>query len=204
MPTKGGLNTPADGVTNILFNTVGLALLAASPLTPTKQISQDAYESLQAAKHHYDVAIQVSSFAAKGNDPYKWDKAFDYDYGMSLAEIDLAYKGYAEGTIAVPEGMSEDTWFSKAVLRTSRALEDARKLVVEVESGGFVEARNGGFELFKRLFKFGSENQKRILHEDSRVDVKSTLDIAAGRARDMLADALAGLLGGDSSSVDGI
>lgn len=204
MPTKAGLNTPVKEISNALFNSVDSTLFAASPWIPTTKIYQDGYNSLQAAKYYYDVAVQVSSLAAKGTDPYKWDKAFDSAHGMSLAELDFAPKGYAEGAIPIPEGMSEDTWCSKAVLRTRRALEDARTFVVGIESGSLAEARDEGFELFKELFVYDQGSLSREELQDSEVDLESSLRDAARRARITLAGVLANLLQGDISSFDGM
>lgn len=202
MPTKAGLNTPADAIGSILFNSIDAILFASSPWTPTANIYQSGNEALQAAKHFYDMAVQVSTLAAGRADPYKWDKIFDSSYEMSLEEIDFAPKRYASGTTPISEGMEEDTWYSKAVVRTRRALEDASALVAVLENGDLVEARNEGFELFKELFAYNPNHPRRAMVQDFVPGIESILGNAADRARVMLADVLAGLFRGDGSSPD--
>lgn len=150
------------------------------------------------------MAVQASSLAAGRADPYKWDKIFDSSYEMSLAEIDFAPKGYASDTTLIPEGMEEGTWYSKAVLRTRRELEDAREFVAALESGDLVKARNEGFELFKELFAYSPNHPRRAMLQDSIPSIEGILNGAAGKARAMLADVLAGLLRGDGVFPDGM
>lgn len=204
MPTKGGLNTPADLIGGILFNSIDSTLFAASPWIPTAKVYHSSNEALQAAKHYYDMAVQASSLTASKADPYKWDKIFDSSYEMSLAELDLAPKGYANDTTPIPEGMREDTWYSKAVLKTRRALEDARALAAVIESGDLVRARNEGFELFKELFAYSPSHPRRAALQDFEPGIEGILSDAAGRARTMLADVLAELLNGGASSFNGM
>lgn len=150
------------------------------------------------------MAVQASSLAAGKADPYKWDKVFDSGYEMSLAEIDFAPRGYADGVIPEPEGMGEDTWHGRSVLRTRRALEDARALVAAFESGDLVKARNEGFQLFKELFAYSPNHPRRAILEGLVPDIEGILNDAAGRARILLEDVLAALLRGDGSSPDGM
>lgn len=204
VPKKAGLNTPADAIGRILFNSIDSTLFAASPWIPTAVVFQSGNEALRAAKHFYDMAVQASSLAAGKADPYKWDKIFDSSYEMSLAEIDFVPKGYADGVIPEPEGMEEDTWHGRAVLRTRRALEDARALVAAFESGNLVKARNEGFQLFKELFAYSPNHPRRAILEDFVPDIEGILNDAAGRAKILLEDVLAALLHGDGSSPDGM
>lgn len=204
IPTKAGLNTPTDAIGRTLFNSIDSILFASSPWIPTANVHQSGNEALRAAKHFYDMAVQVSTLTAGRADPYKWDKIFDSSYEMALEEIDFAPKGYASGTTPISEGMEEGTWYSKAVVRTRRELEDARALVAALENGDLVEARNEGFELFKELFAYNPNHPKRAMVQDSVPGIETILDNAADRARIMLADVLVGLFHGDGSSPDGM
>lgn len=204
MPKKAGLNTPADAIGGILFNSIDSTLFAASPWIPTTKVFQSGNEALRTAKHFYDMAVQASSLAAGKADPFKWDKIFDSSYEMSLAEIDFAPKGYADDVAPAPEGMEEGTWYSQAVLRSRRALEDARALVAAFENGDLIKARNEGFQLFKELFAYSPNHPRRAMLKEFVPGIEGILDDAAGRARILLASALESLLRGDGFSSDGM
>lgn len=177
-------------------------MLAVSPWITTTKTVEDGRSALQTAKHLYDSAVQVSDQAANGADPFKWDKAFDHNHEMSLAEIDFAQKGYSDGTQPIPEGMAEGTWYNTAVLRTKSVLEDARAFFVALENGDLATASSESFQVFQTVFGL-DPNQPRRKQMNDLANVESALQDAAGRVAKALTGALAGLFRGDTPSADG-